>query len=160
MEKSSLRKLFLLLSTGLIITGCATDTEETPEETQAPATEEVEDVAEDATTEDTATEDAASEDAEEITATFDILIDGEAVADLSKEVTVPEGTYVMDVMHEEYDVVDEGGFLSEIEGYEQDTDAGRFWMYYVNGESAPVGATEYELEDGDSVEWRLEDSEF
>lgn len=28
------------------------------------------------------------------------------------------------------------------------------WLYYINGESAMVGADEYVLENGDSVEWR------
>lgn len=136
-----LRKLFLLMMTGLIITGCSTDTTDAPAETGAEDTENV-------------------EDAVEITATIDILIDGEAVADLSKEVTVPEGTYLLDVMHEEYDVVDDGGFLSSIGGYEQDVAAERYWMYYTNDEMPSVGAAEYELEAGDQIEWRLEDSEY
>lgn len=138
-----LRKLFLLLSTGLILVGCSTDTADAPEETETPAVENVDD-----------------SDATEVTATIEVLIDGEAVADLSKEVTVPEGTYLMDVMNEEYDIVDEGGFLSAIDGYEQDVDAERYWMYYTNDEMPSVGAAEYELEEGDEIEWRLEDSEF
>lgn len=160
MNKKVLSKLFLLLSSGAVLAACGTDTEEAPTDTEAPATEDVE---EDTSAEDTGTEDTTeteeATDADEIDVSFDIVIDGEAVADLSKEVTVPEGTYVMDVMHEEYDIVDEGGFLSAIEGYEQDEDAGRYWMYYVNDESAEVGAAEYELEADDQVEWRLEDLE-
>lgn len=136
-----LRKLFLLLTTGLVLTGCATDTTDAPEDTSSADVESV-------------------EEAEEITATIDIVIDGESLADLSKEVTVPEGTYLLDVMHEEYDVVDDGGFLSSIGGYEQDVAAERYWMYYTNDEMPSVGAAEYELEEGDQIEWRLEDSEF
>lgn len=136
-----LRKLFLLLTTGLVLTGCATDTTDAPEDTSSADVESV-------------------EEAEEITATIEIVIDGESLADLSKEVTVPEGTYLLDVMHEEYDVVDDGGFLSSIGGYEQDVAAERYWMYYTNDEMPSVGAAEYELEEGDQIEWRLEDSEF
>lgn len=143
MEKRSLRKLFVLLSVGVVLAGCATD--------QADETQE---------TEQTVEEVNQAEELAEVTANIDVLIDGEQVADLSKEVTVPEGTYLMDVMHEEYDVVDEGGFLSAIEGYEQDVDAERYWMYYINDEMPSVGAAEYELEEGDTIEWRLEDSEF
>ena len=143
-----LRKLFLLMTTGLIITGCATDTTDAPADTGTADIENVEDA------------EIGSEDAVEITATIDILIDGEVVADLSKEVTVPEGTYLLDVMHEEYDVVDDGGFLSAIGGYEQDIAAERYWMYYTNDEMPSVGAAEYELEAGDQIEWRLEDSEY
>ena len=81
----ALRKLFLLLTTGLILTGCATDTANEPADTGATDIESV-------------------EDAKEVTATIDVLIDGESVADLSKEVTVPEGTYLLDVMKAEYDI--------------------------------------------------------
>lgn len=143
-----LRKLFLLMTTGLIITGCATDTTDAPADTNTGDIETVEDG------------ETGTEEASEVTATIDILIDGEAVADLSKEVTVPEGTYLLDVMHEEYDVVDDGGFLSAIGGYEQDIAAERYWMYYTNDEMPSVGAAEYELESGDQIEWRLEDSEY
>lgn len=155
MKKRMLRRLFVLLSAGIVLTGCAT---EAPEETETPV-EESEDTEDAEGTEDADAGETA-DDAEEVTASIDVLIDGEAVADLSKEVTVEAGTYLMDVMHAEYDVVDEGGFLSAIEGYEQDVDAERYWMYFVNDEMAPVGAAEYELEEGDQVEWRLEDSDF
>ena len=137
-----LRKLFLLMMTGLIITGCSTDTTDAPAETGAEDTENV-------------------EDAVEITATIDILIDGEAVADLSKEVTVPEGTYLLDVMKAEYDITaSDAGFISAIEGYEEDLAAERYWLYYHNDEMPSLGAADYELEEGDQIEWRLEDSEF
>ena len=149
MEKTALRKLFLLLSTGLIITGCTTDTVDAPEETDTPETAEVEET------------DTTAEDSTEVTATIDILIDGEAVADLSEEVTVEEGTYLLDVMYELYDIdASEAGFISRIEDYEQDLDAERYWLSYMDGEMLPVGAAEYELEDGDSIEWRLEDSDY
>lgn len=150
MENRSLRKLFVLLSAGTVLAGCATnETQETDL-----AVEETEEAG------DSTDETVEVEQADEVTANIDILIDGEQVADLSKEVTIPAGTYLMDVMHEEYDVVDEGGFLSAIEGYEQDVEAERYWMYYINDEMPSVGAAEYELEEGDTIEWRLEDSEF
>ncbi|HLR92774.1 MAG TPA: DUF4430 domain-containing protein [Atopostipes sp.] len=153
MEKGYLRQLFLLMATGFVLVGCATDTQEAPEETETPDTEEVE------TQEDT--EEAAS-DAEDgqVTATIDVVVDGETIADLSKEVTAEEGMYLLDVMEDTYDLTaEEGGFISEIEGYEQDVDAGRYWLYYINDEMPSVGAADYELEDGDHIEWRLEDSE-
>ncbi len=137
-----LRKLFLLLTTGLVLTGCATDTTDAPEDTSSADVESV-------------------EEAEEITATIEIVIDGESLADLSKEVTVPEGTYLLDVMKDEYDITaSEAGFISIIEGYEEDLAAERYWLYYHNDEMPSVGAADYELEEGDQIEWRLEDSEF
>lgn len=150
MEKRKLSKLFLLLSAGVVLGACATETEEASVEETAESTEATED---EATTE-------TETNSEEVTVTFDIVIDGENVADLSQEVTVPEGTYLLDAMRDTYDVVDEGSFITTIEGYEQDADAGRYWLYYINGEMPSVGAADYELESEDQIEWRLEDSEF
>jgi len=157
MKKGLLRKLFLLMSTSMLLAACGTDTSEEPAQTEDVETTEVEEVPE---SEETA-EDAQDpqEESETVTANFDIVIDGEAVADLSQEVTVSEGTYLLDAMHDTYDIEEEGGFISTIEGYEQDEDAGRYWLYYINGEMPSVGAAEYELQEGDEIEWRLEDSE-
>lgn len=146
MEKRSLRKLFLLMSAGFVLAACGTETEETPQET--------------ANTEETTEVSNNSETAtDEITATLNIVIDGEQMADLSQEVTVPEGSYLLDVMHDVYDVEDEATFVTSIEGYEQDLDAERYWLSYKDGEMLPVGAADYELEEADEIEWRLEDSE-
>jgi len=35
-------------------------------------------------------------------------------------------------------------------------DDGKYWMYYVNGEAATVGAGDYKIKDGDSIEFRFE----
>lgn len=153
MEKYLLRKLFLLMSTGFVLSACGTETTEAPEETEEPDVADVEE------SEDAAEEEASEEAetaADEITADFDIVVDGESVADLSEEITVPEGTYLLDAMEETYDLEEEGGFISAIEGYEQDEDEGLYWLYYINDEMPSVGAADYELEDGDQIEWSLE----
>lgn len=33
---------------------------------------------------------------------------------------------------------------------------GKYWIYYVNGKSAKVGASQYVLKTGDKILWRLE----
>ena len=145
----ALKKLFLLLSTGLVLVGCSPDTSEAPEGTETPVVEDVDDA------------DANSSEEEQVSADILISIDGETLADLSKEITVPEGTYLLDVMEAEYDIVDEGaGFLSSINGNEHDMDAERYWLFYVNDDMASVGAADYEIEEGDVIEWKLEDSQF
>ncbi len=148
MKKRKLSQLFLLLSSGVILTACATQTEEAPTETEDTATEEVEE-----------TSDEATSEADAVDVSFEIVIDGEAVADLSREIAVPEGTYLLDAMEETYDIEEEDTFITAIEGYEQDVDAGRYWLYYINGEMPSVGAADYELQAQDEIEWRLEDSE-
>jgi len=158
MKKGLLRKLLLLMSTSMLLVACGTDTTEEPAQTEDAETTNVEEVPESEEAAEGTTE-GSETNSEEVTANFDIVIDGEAVADLSREVTVSEGTYLLDAMHTTYDIEEEGGFIAAIEGYEQDEDAGRYWLYYINGEMPSVGAAEYELQEGDQIEWRLEDSE-
>lgn len=49
---------------------------------------------------------------------------------------------------------DFGSFVSEIETA---SSSSKFaWLYYINGESAQVGADQYALEPGDLIEWKYE----
>lgn len=149
MDKKILSRLFLLSLSGALLVGCGDQATETPEDIEDPDTEEIE----------TPEDNDSQEETTEVIARIDILINGEAVADLSQEVTAEEDMYLLDIMHENYDIEEEDGFISSIEGHEQDEDAGRYWLYYINGEMPSVGAADYELEEGDQIEWRLEDSE-
>ena len=47
-----------------------------------------------------------------------------------------------------------GAFITSIKGVAQEDSY--FWNYYVNGEYATVGASEYEIKDNDKFEFRLE----
>lgn len=147
MDKKLLNKLLLLSLSGALLAACGEQAPETPEETEEPGTEEVE------TPEDSGDEEAA---AEEVTFSIDIVVEGEVVADLSEEITAPEGMYLLETMKDVYDLKEEGGFISEIEGYEQDEAEGIYWLYYVNDETAEVGAADYVPEEADQIEWRLE----
>src|SRR5699024_1707897 len=156
MDKKLFSRLFLFSLSGALLVGCGNQAEDTPEETEEPDTEVAETPAEDpAETEET--DNAEAED--EVSFTIDILVDGEAVADLSKEVTADEGMYLLDVMEDTYDIEENDGFISSIEGYEQDEADNRYWLYYVNGESGEVGAADYAPEAADQIEWRLESFE-
>ena len=48
-----------------------------------------------------------------------------------------------------------GGFVQSIDGLAGGTEDGRRsdWFFYVNGVESPVGAAEYEVEDGDRTWW-------
>lgn len=81
--------------------------------------------------------------------------DGKNVATATKKLEVSEGTTVLEALKKEYEVVEEGGFIASIEGMKQDKEAGKYWMYEVNNTEPPVGAAEYELQDGDQVKWFL-----
>lgn len=47
-----------------------------------------------------------------------------------------------------------GVFVISINGVANSSD--HYWMFYVNGELAPVGADEYKTKNTDKIEWRYE----
>lgn len=147
--KKNLQKFALLLLSGAILTACGTETEEEP----------LEDELEDQTSEVDGEEVEDTEDSKEITFDVDIVVDNEALADLSKEIVAEEGEYLLDIMEEEYDMNAEDGFVQAIEGHEQDEDKELYWMYYINDEMGEVGAGEYEPQEADHIEWKLESFE-
>jgi len=57
-----------------------------------------------------------------------------------------------------YQQFDFGVLIEAIDGEESTND--RFWLFYVNGEQAQVGADQYTTTDGDTLLWRLEESTF
>ena len=73
----------------------------------------------------------------------------------SAEIT--EGSNVFDLMKAcNVPFEEEGGFVTSIHNISQDTEAGKYWMYYINGELALVGAGDYIVQEGDHITWRLE----
>ncbi|MFC7320736.1 DUF4430 domain-containing protein [Halobacillus campisalis] len=98
-----------------------------------------------------ATEGAGESAAEDTTVEIEISEnEGEEVIS-NEEYTVEEGTVLMELMEENYDVEQEGGFINSIEGIAPEEDEQKAWIYTINGEDASVGAHEYELEDGDEI---------
>lgn len=61
----------------------------------------------------------------------------------------------MEVVVKEYDF---GSLVESIKGMENTEE--KAWIYYVNGESGTVGADQYELKDGDVIEWRYTEPIF
>lgn len=47
-----------------------------------------------------------------------------------------------------------GFFVESVNGLEQNSTEGRYWIYYVNGQSANVGVSNYIIKSGDIIEWR------
>ena len=47
---------------------------------------------------------------------------------------------------------DFGILIKSVNGFENTNE--KSWIYYVNGNSADVGADKYELKNGDTIEWR------
>lgn len=79
-------------------------------------------------------------------------------ADKSTEklVTFEVGDSVMDALEDHFQVEEEDGMVTSIDGVSQDASKNTYWMYKVNGEMAEVGADQYELKADDKVEFYLE----
>ncbi|MBM7552423.1 DUF4430 domain-containing protein [Thalassobacillus pellis] len=69
-----------------------------------------------------------------------------------KELEVKEGTSLMKVLKENFEGVKEkDGFITQIEGIKAKDGEQKAWFFTINGETAKVGAKEYELKEGDEV---------
>ncbi|WP_101844123.1 DUF4430 domain-containing protein [Halobacillus sp. Marseille-P3879] len=69
----------------------------------------------------------------------------------TEEHSVEEGSVLMDVMEDNYEIEEEEGFINSIEGIRAEDGEEKAWMYTINGEDASVGANEYEVEEGDEI---------
>lgn len=53
-----------------------------------------------------------------------------------------------------------GEFVEEINGLKNDTQAGKYWIYYVNGESAKLGISTQIVKPNDIITWKYENANF
>lgn len=67
-----------------------------------------------------------------------------------------QGDSVMDVLDDYYNVEDEDGLITAIDGVSQNPSTNTYWMYKINGEMASKGAEEQLVVAGDTVEFYLE----
>jgi len=73
------------------------------------------------------------------------------------EAKISAGSTVFDLMKAcSIPFEEEGGFVISINGISQDPGANKYWLYYVNGEFAQVGAGDYIVQEGDEITWKLE----
>jgi len=68
-----------------------------------------------------------------------------------KEIEIEEGDILLDVLNENFDIDEDGGFINGVDGVVAEEDEQKFWAIIVNGEMAEVGAGEFELSPGDEV---------
>jgi len=76
--------------------------------------------------------------------------DGISAFELLKKITTESG---IELKYKDYG--GELGVMVEVIGGVEDSLADeKFWQYWVNGQYAKIGASNYELKDGDVVEWK------
>ncbi|MHC5216252.1 DUF4430 domain-containing protein [Enterococcus sp. LJL128] len=69
---------------------------------------------------------------------------------------VAEGSTLMEVMKQEFEVEEKQGMITSIEGVKQDEAAGYYWVYTINSETINTGAKETKLKAGDDIEFFYE----
>ncbi|SHN20122.1 DUF4430 domain-containing protein [Gracilibacillus kekensis] len=78
----------------------------------------------------------------------------------NENITVESETTLLTVLEENYNVeVSEEGFLTAIEGHQQNIEEKHYWMYEINGEMANVGIADYEVKDEDHITFDLKATE-
>ncbi|WP_182199443.1 DUF4430 domain-containing protein [Paraliobacillus salinarum] len=95
----------------------------------------------------------------DVTGTVDITISEnqqeETIAEA--EIELSDETNLLELLKDHFDVVvQKDGFITSIEGKEQVPEDDIYWMYTINGKSANVGAAEYEVSDGDEINFDLQ----
>jgi len=152
-----MKKWLTILLAGAVLTGCQNTAEEEPTE-ETEQTQESSSETQSSQSNDSANsnnENSSSEENAEATATINVTVEGEEVA--NQEITFEEGDVLLDVMDENFEMeYSSEGFVNSIEGHEQNEDEGLYWLFNVNDEMPSVGAGEYELNESDQVEWNLE----
>lgn len=63
---------------------------------------------------------------------------------------VLQDSHIVEVKHYDF-----GDLVQKIDGVENSA-GGYYWIYYVNGQTANVGASQYQPKMGDLILWRLE----
>ncbi|MGT2829962.1 DUF4430 domain-containing protein [Streptococcus hillyeri] len=75
---------------------------------------------------------------------------------MDEQVTFEKGDTVMDVLEDNYEVEEDNGMITAIDGIAQDETKGIYWMFKVNDDMAPKGAEQITLNDGDKIEFYQE----
>ncbi|PWU68612.1 hypothetical protein DLJ74_09265 [Gracilibacillus dipsosauri] len=69
-----------------------------------------------------------------------------------ENVEIDEQSVLLDVLQREFEVeVTEDGFITSIEGYDQNKEKSKYWLYTVNDEMPSVGVNDYIIQDQDQI---------
>lgn len=97
------------------------------------------------------TEVSSSEVSQE--ATITITEDDEEI--VSKDVSFTEEESLMDVMKENFEIEEKDGFITAIDGHEQNESENKYWTFTINDEMATKGAADLSLTANDQVDFDL-----
>ncbi|KHD46033.1 DUF4430 domain-containing protein [Streptococcus hongkongensis] len=84
------------------------------------------------------------------------LIVKEDTDTISEKVSFKKGDTIMDVLKANYKVKEQSGFITSIDGFEQDTKNKTYWFFKINKKMAPKAADKIKAHEGDRVEFYQE----
>ncbi|MGO3732649.1 MAG: DUF4430 domain-containing protein [Vagococcus sp.] len=99
------------------------------------------------------TEQSSTAKEETVAIKMSIIEDEKEVS--SKELNVPKDQSVLDILKENFDVKEEKGFVTEIDGKKQQPSDNKYWMYYINDKETSKGANDIYPSEKDDIQWRL-----
>ncbi|MGO2265217.1 MAG: DUF4430 domain-containing protein [Vagococcus salmoninarum] len=99
----------------------------------------------DATTDTT----SAVESAQDIEVSVTVFNEEEEVT--QKNLTVEAETNLMTALQDNFEIIEDNGMITAIDGLEQDADEGFYWTYTINGEMVNTGANDTILEADDEI---------
>ncbi|WP_239254740.1 DUF4430 domain-containing protein [Listeria ilorinensis] len=73
----------------------------------------------------------------------------------TQKIKADQGMSLFTIMKEYFEVEDEDGFITSINGVSQNESAGEYWLFEVNGEMSPKGAKDVFPKNGDQISWDL-----
>lgn len=100
-------------------------------------------------------QDAAKTSGSEEAGKVELIVDLDTNV-VDENVTFEKGDTVMDVLEDNYKVEETDGFITAIDGLEQDTAKGVYWFFKVNDDMAPKAADQIEVKAGDKIEFYQE----
>lgn len=68
-----------------------------------------------------------------------------------KNLTVEAETNLMTALQDNFEIIEDNGMITAIDGLEQDADEGFYWTYTINGEMVNTGANDTILEADDEI---------
>lgn len=83
------------------------------------------------------------------------LLDGDNEIS-KKEVVFKKGQNLFDVLKKNYQIEDDDGMITSIDGHAQDAKANKYWVFTINDEQVNTGAKDVTLKKDDRVVFKLE----
>lgn len=67
-----------------------------------------------------------------------------------------DGVTALDLLKEQEEVEEQGGYVTAINGRAATEENREYWAFYLNGQLSQLGAEQYVTNDSDEIVWKIE----